>query len=162
MNEIKSWVDTRDEASLASWIAIAETTDVWAGPCKLLESAIAKHLSISMIEAILSAGAKVNEDYHEPPLITAVYKNYPQAVQLLLSRGADPDAREAERTNWAALHTAAWQGNYEVVDMLLDAGANADVENQNRQTPIDLAKERGHEDVVMLLEAWSDDENDDV
>lgn len=40
-----------------------------------------------------------------------------------------------------ALHAAAWRGHPECVRLLLDAGANPRIRNQQRQLPIEIAKD---------------------
>ena len=49
------------------------------------------------------------------------------------------------------LHYAAHQGNKEVVRGLLEKGAKRDIENEEGQTALDLAKHDDHFDVVDLL-----------
>ena len=45
-------------------------------------------------------------------------------------------------------------GHLEVVKSLLEAKAEVDSKNNYGQTPLSLAAENGHSEVVALLEKW--------
>ena len=49
------------------------------------------------------------------------------------------------------LHYAAEQGNADVVQLLIEAGANVNALDASGITPFRLAKNHNHEDVVRLL-----------
>lgn len=49
------------------------------------------------------------------------------------------------------LHLAARNGHIEVIRILLNAGAKPDVRNKDGATPLDLAREGQHYDVIDLL-----------
>ncbi|RDD34218.1 ankyrin repeat protein [Wolbachia endosymbiont of Cylisticus convexus] len=49
------------------------------------------------------------------------------------------------------LHTAAWEGNLEVVKLLLKHGADVHAENFERKTPLHFAAWEGGLKVVKLL-----------
>ncbi|GAC1343059.1 MAG: hypothetical protein NVSMB23_16420 [Myxococcales bacterium] len=70
-------------------------------------------------------------------------------VQALLDAGADPDARQ--RGGICALHSAAQQGNAELVRLLLARGAERALAADDGRTPVDLAREKGHAAVEALL-----------
>ncbi len=50
-----------------------------------------------------------------------------------------------------ALHLCAYYGFHEVAELLVAAGANMDITNQNGQTALQLAAVRGHLDTVQVL-----------
>lgn len=64
------------------------------------------------------------------------------------SRGAEVNAKQGR--GFTALHRAAEMGKVKLVDWLLKAGAQPDVEAMG-YTPLDLAKMRGHDAVIALL-----------
>jgi ankyrin repeat protein len=77
------------------------------------------------------------------------------AVQALLAKGADPNARE-ERDQTALMWAAA-EGHAAVVAALLEAGADAHARLQSGFTPIFFAAREGHIAVVQtLLQAGAD------
>lgn len=51
-----------------------------------------------------------------------------------------------------ALHLAVESGNTEIVDFLLKRGANKFIENNNRLIPIDVARKKGHIEMVRLFQ----------
>jgi hypothetical protein len=68
----------------------------------------------------------------------------------LIAEGADLNARNA--AGWTPLHTAARLGHADVVAVLLAHGARIDVEaGTGRLTPLWLADDAGHQEVVDLL-----------
>ena len=77
-------------------------------------------------------------------------------ARLLLAKGADPNLRN--RKGSTALHEAAYSGYPNIVQMLIDAGADLNVaESEYGYTPIATAAFKGHPDVVkLLLDAGAD------
>lgn len=78
----------------------------------------------------------------------AIY-GYPQAVQALLSRGADIHA--VDREGGTPLAVASASGHCDVVHMLLVAGAGVNAGNHNGDTPLHYASALGHDAVVQQL-----------
>ncbi len=74
-----------------------------------------------------------------------------RVVDRLLEAGADVNI--ANRNGENALHAAAQAGNAGTVRKLLAAGANPLAVTNEGQTPLDIAKEENHEEIVALLEA---------
>lgn len=83
-------------------------------------------------------------------LIEAVINNDIEEVTLLLEQGADPNVTidEAELT---PLHFAAQNNALEIAQLLFTAGADLDNETDEGQTPLDVAREFHHEEMVKLL-----------
>lgn len=73
-----------------------------------------------------------------------------KVVNELISNGADVDG--CDEKHWAPLHYAASEGHLEVVAALVERGrASVDVETVLRKTPVLLAVEGGHFDVMAFL-----------
>jgi ankyrin repeat protein len=73
-----------------------------------------------------------------------------RTVRLLLDRGADPDHQNAH--GWTALHQTAYSDQPGLAEMLLDAGARADVEARgDGGTPLVAALFWGHRATPGLL-----------
>jgi uncharacterized protein len=70
-------------------------------------------------------------------------------VQLLLERGADPNAQAAGAIT--ALHLAAARGNQTLIDILLAHDADRYAVTDDGDTPADLARQRGHQVVADRL-----------
>jgi len=103
---------------------------------------------------LLDAGADVNGgEEKSSPLVWAVWTEQPnlKLVKLLIDRGADVN-RHAGLGAGTSLHLAAQAGNVALVKLLLEAKADPTAKEWKGKTPLDLAKERKHPDVVKLLE----------
>lgn len=72
-----------------------------------------------------------------------------EKVRLFIDRGANVGVTSANM--WSVLHNAAWRGNLRAVDLLLRAGANPLALNHEKESPLDLALERGYEEVAERL-----------
>jgi ankyrin repeat protein len=48
------------------------------------------------------------------------------------------------------LHSAAFNGNVAIVRLLLARGADPNAAKDDGKTPLDLARERGHVDVLQI------------
>ena len=77
-------------------------------------------------------------------------KGQHDALQVAPLKGAPLHAtNNAEST---PLHTCAQNGSAKVAELLLNASANVNLENADKQTPLAVALERGHQGVVSLLQ----------
>ncbi len=81
-------------------------------------------------------------------LMNAVQADYLDSATWLLDHGSDPDAADAR--GFTSLHRAAEMGHIELVRLLLARNASPDPVAQG-QTPVALARARGHADVVAAL-----------
>jgi ankyrin repeat protein len=103
---------------------------------------------------LLDAGADVNgEKGYYSPLAWAVMTEQPnlKLVKLLIGRGADVNQHERSFSE-TPLHVAVRYGSVEGVKLLLEAKADPMGKQSDGKTPLDLAKERKHQDIVKLLE----------
>lgn len=85
-------------------------------------------------------------------LIKAINAGETARAKQLLDEGASVEAR-AGYLSWSmtALARAAWKGNLELVQLLLDRGANVNALDQSGDTPLIDALLRDHYDVAFLL-----------
>lgn len=91
------------------------------------------------------------------PLHLAAFFGQPKVVELLLARGADPDAVAANDSGLRPLNSAAAAGHHSIAHLLLDHGAEVDPRQTGSYTPLHSAAHNG--DVVMvhlLLERGAD------
>jgi len=100
-------------------------------------------LSLALL-APATAGAAAYDDF-----IQAVKNSKTAEVVSLLRRGIDPNS--VDPTGQPVLHVAAREGNVEVVQALVAAGADIDKRNAFQETPIMLASLAGHTKIVDFL-----------
>lgn len=85
------------------------------------------------------------------PLLRAVERGDTTMVELLLARGADPDARCSCGGGEYPLWVAASQNDPVALDLLLDAGADFDRPAFSGLTPLDVAIIRRYDDIADRL-----------
>ena len=106
--------------------------------------------------ALIEHGAAVDDTDAEgcTPLMRAVMKNHPEVAQVLLNHGADPDVIFQTGENpLYPLFVAAISGYDEIVRILLDKGANVTAKVGGMPSPLDAAKQNGHEVSAKLIAA---------
>ncbi len=72
-------------------------------------------------------------------------------VSDLIVLGANVDWQDEDNDGWAPLHGAARDGRVEIVRMLIDAGANVNVQTNYGKTPLHWAAWNGRVEVVRML-----------
>ena len=110
--------------------------------------------NIACLRLMLESGASVNrasEHNGETALHFAASGHATEPVQLLLDRGANPNARtkpgmktyvmwrDVRVRGETPLHRAAAWGSPEVIQLLLDAGADPTIRDTNNDTPLSWA-----------------------
>jgi len=87
----------------------------------------------------------------------AVYFNHEEIVRYLLSQGADPNICSQNDYQVFPLHTASSENNDTISKLLLDAGAEVNVQQQGGYTPLHFAAAHGNIDLIIaLLELGAD------
>ena len=110
----------------------------------------------SMLGLLLSAGARINARtiYGETPLILAAIWDRSHCAILLINRGGDDlELNDQDNAGCTALYHAAYRGNMDIVQALLQAGANPTIRNNNGETPLDIARRKNHTATIPLLQA---------
>ena len=109
-------------------------------------------LTAILILALLLSTSPATAATPDRRLVTAVTKQDTQTARALLAEGVDVNAPAVDGST--ALHWAVHRGAHELVDLLIDAGADVTVANRYGVRPLSLASVNGNADVIeALLEA---------
>ena len=108
--------------------------------------------NIETVKQHIAAGTDVNamNKYGSTPLYEAVTGGHKDIADLLISKGADVNAKEA-KNRITALHWAAWRGRKEIAELLIAKGANLNTKNNDGRTPLHNAAWKGHVEIAKLL-----------
>ena len=96
---------------------------------------------------LLAAGANCNDSDH-CPLHKAAEGGHEATVRLLLDRGADAEAKDADQLS--PLHKAASGGHESTARLLLDRGADVEAMGSDRLTALHKAAYCGHEATIRV------------
>lgn len=112
-----------------------------------------KYGHISIVEELLKNGNDVNLKCESlnggciTPLIIACQRGQLRVVEELIKLGADVNLAGKE----TPLTAACLNGNLDIVEILLEAKADINLENEEKKTPLEIAREREHLDVINRL-----------
>jgi hypothetical protein len=111
---------------------------------------------VEILKMMLSAGADLKDTnrFGGTALIPAAHRGHVEAVKLLLATKIDKD--HVNNLGWTALMEAVVLGDggpahTEIVRLLMEAGANANIPDRDRITPLAHAKQRGYAEIVRIL-----------
>jgi len=113
------------------------------------------HIQAGQVEkakANVAAGADFGRKSFlgKPLLVSVSIRGHTESVRYLLSLDCDPNERST--LDETPLMGAAISGATEVAKILLEAGADPKLENRHGLTALDLARKKGHQDIVELLD----------
>jgi RNA polymerase sigma factor (sigma-70 family) len=122
--------------------------------------ALAAHFGhLEVMRLLIDRGADVNRlATHRiavTPLHAALFGRQIEAALLLVERGADVTIARGgsglKRAGWTPLHYAAGMGFRALVQPLLDGGADPSHADEEGKTPLDVAIDANHHDIVDVL-----------
>ena len=105
---------------------------------------------------LINSGINVNEpekignSYMHSPLTLATQKNMKNTVKALLDSSADPNW-VLEKDGNTALHLAVKNTNIEIIELLLQKGANLKIINSDNYTPLSLALKISNTDIYKII-----------
>ncbi len=111
-----------------------------------------------MLDAALAAGNRadnITSRYIGTALIAAAHLGHHEVVRRLIAAGAPLD--HVNNLGWTALIEAVVLGDggpdhQKTVAQLVAAGADRSIADRDGRTPLELARQRGHAELVALLE----------
>jgi len=118
-------------------------------PSNRLIGAAAKSGDLELTKKVLSVVEIDSDDDLDLALVEASHAGSTDIVSLLLDKGADVNAQDAD--GYTALSIASRNGHTEVVKLLLDKGADVNVQDADGDTALIWASRNGHTEVVKLL-----------
>ena len=113
----------------------------------------AKKNSQEVAKLLIDAGANVNQPDNNgwTPLYRAAFFNKQEVAKLLIDAGAN--VNQPDNNGCTPLYSAAKKNSQEVAKLLIDAGADKYIKTSwfFGKTPLDIAKEKGHQEIINLL-----------
>lgn len=122
--------------------------------------ALASHFGhIETLKYLISCGGNINavskHAMNVTPLHAALFGRRLEAAKVLVAAGADVTPRRGgtgwPRAGWTALHYAAGLGFADLVQPLIERGADVNAQDDKGKTPLRVAVEADQREVVKLL-----------
>eukprot|EP01041_Mallomonas_annulata_P012717 gene12717-26788_t len=106
-------------------------------------------------ESLIEIGADVNWRNNEgdTPLLAACRRGHIETAITLIVHGADVNA--VGEDSFSPLHICCRRGNYELLNVLLDAHANTKHRTTDGELAIDIAKNKGYDDICNRLNLYN-------
>jgi uncharacterized protein len=124
------------------------------GDSALLQAAANGYLGI--VAMLIKAGADINKGNNVgiTPLGIAACLGYYDPVACLIKAGAD--FNKAEKINlWPPVYAAVYHNHKDIVELLLTVGADIYTKDNSGRTALDIAREKGYQEIVELLQKAS-------
>jgi uncharacterized protein len=119
-------------------------------------AAVANDIPTLKVALALGASAKnITSRYDGTALIAAAHLGHAEVVRTLILAGAPMD--HVNNLGWTALIESIVLGDggprhTDTLRVLVQAGANVNLADRNRQTPLSLARSRGYKEMTLILQ----------
>ncbi|HSD99178.1 MAG TPA: ankyrin repeat domain-containing protein [Burkholderiales bacterium] len=119
-------------------------------------AAVANDVATLKVALVLGCSPKnITSRYDGTALIAAAHLGHVEVVRMLINAGAPLD--HVNNLGWTALIESIVLGDggrrhTETLRALVEAGANLNLSDRNKQTPLALARRRGFGEMVTILE----------
>nr|BAE01031.1 unnamed protein product [Macaca fascicularis] len=128
-------------------------TEAYADTCSTVGLA-AREGNVKVLRKLLKKGRSVDvaDNRGWMPIHEAAYHNSVECLQMLINADSSENYIKMKTfEGFCALHLAASQGHWKIVQILLEAGADPNATTLEETTPLFLAVENGQIDVLKLL-----------
>ena len=147
-------VKANDPALVSRLLADGVSVDAAdaAGDRPLIMAAYLGHTEV--LEQLLAAGADLtvlDPGMRATALHAAAYAGRTEAAGVLIDHGIAIN-QQGPVNGYTALHDAVWQNHLATARVILAGGADPSICARDGQTPLDLARSKGHPALVSLLE----------
>lgn len=138
---------------------VVEILRAAGAPLSLWEAAAVG--DVKLVSELLQRNAAQAREYSPDgfAMAHAAFFAPPEIVELLLARGADPNALSKNAMALRPLHSAAASGNSRNVELLLKAGAEVNARQHGGWTALHAAAQAGNVEMARLLLAHGADAN---
>jgi ankyrin repeat protein len=122
------------------------------GQTPLLVACFLGHAEV--VRTLLGAGANPRiVDYllKATPAHKAAYAGRPEALRALIEQGGVELDAQGPYNGYTALHDGVWHGHPDIVKLLLAAGVRTDLRGFDGNTPADLARALGYQEMEVMI-----------
>ena len=161
--DLRDWYTLLAKGSFEEFLAAVErrpVTDWNASLCNCRDPALHTVIlhredenPMPFVRYLVEHGADVNLPCDDGicPIHVAASNADPECLLYLLRQGAFVNQPNQDAHPWRPIHTAAWDGVPKVVKTLVHHGAFVDSLNEHGDTPLDIARRNGNEEIVAIL-----------
>ncbi|KAH8810177.1 ankyrin repeat-containing domain protein, partial [Flagelloscypha sp. PMI_526] len=123
----------------------------WEGTSPLLTACVKRNLKIVKLLLQSDFDFTQNAQFPHSPLLIACGSGDTDIVQHLLEAGFDANLRASSHGE-TSLHLASQFGRVEIVRLLLEYGARTNEIDSKMRSPLDVARQYSHWEVVDILQ----------
>ncbi|XP_020587257.1 potassium channel AKT1-like [Phalaenopsis equestris] len=126
------------------------------GSVPLWEAVLGKHEAV--IRLLIDNGADLSYGDMAQYACTAAEQNSIELLKDIVNYGGDVTLPRSDGST--ALHLAVCEGNLEMVKFLLHQGADFNKQDLHGWSPLGLAEQQGHQDIISLFRTTKSSENE--